>query len=492
MKCKVLTIFLAAAVCSCQITVFTAYAQSTEEMQYEAAISANNEIQGKNGKQLVISLDEAIGIAMENNMDIKSFEVDRKSAQLQREIAERAERKIKHGDEDISDAREKMRSLENLADAIPDGVTLGQLSQDPKVKQLLDEHPEFSGLDKESLEENVIKPAKDSIDSGSLKIDSGVKSINDSIKEKLDISTSAYLSMNSATDVLTTMAQFQEEVTSAGYEVVRKKIALLVRKCYYDAVKAQKIEFLKKAALERATRQYEIAKASYEEGMRAKDDLLLADIQMKLFKVDLQKAHMERKNAHTELKKIMNIGFENDMRLVEDFSAESMEVMGVESGIKQGLEKRIEIKKCAAQYLVDKMNYDMVAKGYPENTYQNKEAKVAMDKSAVELEKMQIEVESEIRQSYETLISASNMLSYVDGMEKKAQEALEIAQLRYEEGYGIESAGLKSEGLSDFAGTIVEVTSAQERLADVEEKIVQIIFSYNMARDKYLTDIGTY
>ena len=492
MKYKVLTIFLSAAVCSCQITVLPAYAESAEYVQKEAAVSEDNKIQGEKGKQLVISLDEAICIAMENNMDIKSFEMDKKKAQLQREIAERSERKIKDGDKDVSDAREQMHSLEKLADEMPDGVTLGQLSQDSNVKQLLDEHPEFSGLDKESLEENVIKPAKDSIDSGSLKIDSGVKSINDSIREKLDISTSVYLSMNSATDVLTTMAQLQDEVTSAGYEVAKKKIALLVRKCYYDTVKAQKIETLKEAALERATRQYEIAKASYEEGMRAKDDLLLADIQMNFFKVDLQKAQLERKNSYIQLKKVMNIGFENEMRLVEDFNVEPVEVVDLESGISQGLQKRIEIKKCAAQYIVDKMNYDMVAKGYPENTYQNKEAKVAMDKSAVELEKMQIEVESEIRQSHETLISARHMLSYVDGMEEEAREALEIAQLRYEEGYGIESAGLKSEGLSDFAGTIVEVTSAQERLAEVEEKVVQIIFSYNMARDKYLTDIGTY
>lgn len=491
MNSKVVTIVLAAALFSCQTAGYSAYAQNT-------AIQGNSNekslvyTQEKEDGAFVMSLEKAIEIAMENNMDIKALEVDKKSAQLQREIAERAERKIKDGDKDLSESRKKLNSLESLAVAIPEGVTLGELSQDERVKRLLEEHPEFSGLDKKSLEENVIEPARESIDSGGMKIDSGVQKINDSIKDKLDVSTSAYLSMNSATDVLTAMAQLQDEVTSAGYEVAKKKIALLVRKNYYDAIKAQKMEGLKKVALERAERQHEIAKASYEEGMRAKDDLLLAKIQMNLFEVEFQKSQMERKNAYTELKKVVNTGFEKDIRLVEDFQAETDEVMDLESGIMQGLQKRIEIKKCAAQYMVDKMNYEMVAKGYPENTYQNKEAKTAMEKSAVELEKMQIEVESEIRKSYETLVSTRNMISYTKGIEEEAQKALEIAQLRYEEGYGIESAALKSEGLSDFAGTIVEVTSAQERLAKVEETVVQIVFSYNMARDKYLTDIGTY
>ncbi|KDR94792.1 Outer membrane efflux protein [Peptoclostridium litorale DSM 5388] len=492
MKSKVATMVLAAALFSCQTAEYPAYAKDMINMQESLNEESLADIQKKEDKVFVMSLEKAVEIAMENNMDIKALEVDKKSAQLQREIAERAERKIRDGDKDLSDAREQLHSIESIAGAIPDGVTLGELSQDKRVKQLLEEHPELSGLDKKALEENVIEPAKDSIDSGSMKIDSGVQSINDSIKDKLDISTSAYLSMNSATDVLTTMAQLQDEVTSAGYEVAKKKVALLVRKNYYDAIKAQKMEMLKKVALERAKRQYEIAKASYEEGMRARDDLLLAKIQMNLFEVEFQKSQMERKNAYTELKKVVNTGFENDIRLVEDFQAEPDEVMDLESGIMQGLQKRIEIKKCAAQYVVDKMNYEMVAKGYPENTYQNKEAKAAMEKSAVELEKMQIEVESEIRQSYETFVSARNMISYTKGIEEDAQKALEIAQLRYEEGYGIESAALKSEGLSDFAGTIVEVTSAQERLAKVEETVVHIIFSYNMARDKYLTDIGTY
>ncbi|AHM55670.1 outer membrane protein-like protein [Peptoclostridium acidaminophilum DSM 3953] len=456
--------------------------------------ASGQEADGAAGKEKVLSIDveQAIELAMQNNMDLKSLDVDVRSAALSREMAERAEKKLSDGKNRLSDASESIGALEQLAGKLPEGVKLGDIAgSNAAVAGLLEEHPEFSGLDKAGLEKNVINPARDAIESGDVKLELGIADVNESIKDKLDITASRYLSMSSSTKLLTTMAQLQESVTGSGYKIAGKSVALLTRKRYYDVLKASRIEEIKRLALERAKRQYEMARASYEEGMKAKDDMLLSRVQLNLLSAAYTKSQMDRKNAEIELKRVMNIDMATSLRLIEDFSTDPLQA-DLNAGLAQGLEKRIEMQKLMAQYVVDKLNFELTRGPYPENTYQYKEAKVKLEKAQAELEKGQVDTSAQIRQSYESLVCAAQMLEYTGGIVEDARESLAIAQLRYEEGYSFETSGIKSSGLSDFAGTIVEVIAAQERLADVEEKTVDIIYSYNLAKDKYLNDIGTY
>jgi len=441
---------------------------------------------------LSIDVEGAIELAMQNNMDLKSIAVDTKSTALSREMAERAEKKLSDGKNRLSDASESVGGLEQLAGKLPEGVKLGDIAgSNEAVAGLLKEHPELAGLDKAGLEKNVINPARDAIESGDVKLELGIEDVNDSIKDKLDITASRYLSMSSSTKLLTTMAQLQESVTGSGYKIARKNVALLTRKRYYDVLRASRIEEIKRLALERAKSQYDMAKASYEEGMKAKDDMLLSRVQLNLFGAAYTKAQMDRRNAEIELKRVMNIDMATKLSLTENFSTEPLQA-DLNAGLAQGLEKRLEMQKLMAQYIVDKLNFELTKGPYPENTYQYKEALLKLEKAQVEIEKGQVDTGAQIRQSYESLASAEQMLEYTEGIVEDARESLAIAQLRYDEGYSFESSGIKSAGLSDFAGTIVEVIAAQERLADVEEKTVDIIYSYNLAKDKYLNDIGTY
>jgi hypothetical protein len=43
--------------------------------------------------------------------------------------------------------------------------------------------------------------------------------------------------------------------------------------------------------------------------------------------------------------------------------------------------------------------------------------------------------------------------------------------------------------MEDAGGTIFEVLAAEEKLSEVEEKVVEIVYGYNLAKSKYEVDI---
>ena len=77
-------------------------------------------------------------------------------------------------------------------------------------------------------------------------------------------------------------------------------------------------------------------------------------------------------------------------------------------------------------------------------------------------------------------------------MVKQAQENLDIAGYKYEEGFGMENSLLKSLNLENAAGTIVEVLAAEENLSRVEEAQVEIIYSYNLAKANYFNETAEF
>ena len=460
MNKKIISVAISAAlVLTPMSAAFNSYGQEQENVKEQEV--------KKDEKNLNLTLDDAIKIATENNYILKSLEVDLEAADLSLDRAKHNERKINKGQDKLDDARDILSQIN------------GALS-----------NPELSPTEKQYLEAQR-KKVEEGLKGGEGSMDLAIEGANSVIADKLNIDVERVLAVNSTTELMTTMANLQNEVTKDGYIIAQKQIGLITRQKYYEVIKTEKIENLKKIALERATAQYKMAKDAYEAGMKAKDDVLLSQAQVNLMNVDYRKASMNRKNAEIELKKVMNVDLNKDIHLVQDFTTTKLEA-NLEDGLKQGSEKRIEIRKAQAQYLVDKLNFELTSGQYPDNTYQYKEAKIKMEKSKVTIDSAAKEVEASIMQSYEAVEATADMLAYTEGVVENAKESLEIAEFRYKEGYGFETTVIKNANLQDMAGTMVEVIAAQERLADIEEKVIEVIFNYNLARDKYLNDIGSY
>ena len=323
------------------------------------------------------------------------------------------------------------------------------------------------------------------------RFESVLDDVSDKLDAKINYSSVIQLETDDAVDLMITMAGVNLDVTRYAKGIYRNQIAMLIQKNYYDALYAEKMLKLKTVAMERGETQYNLVNLSYENGMKAKDDMLLAKMYYDSTKIAYRLAQATYRNAIYELKENMNMEMNAEIVLVDSMIQEVSEEV-LEDGIKSGRTNRIEIQKTLGQWMVYKLNEDILNSSkeyeYKENSIE--EAKLLVEGAKLQLEKIKTMIDSEICQSYENMDAAGDMLEMSTGLIANAEEVVSIANLKYEQGFGAENSLLKQMNLESSSGTIIELIAAQENLADIEASVARIKYSYTMAKVKYMNDAG--
>lgn len=311
-----------------------------------------------------------------------------------------------------------------------------------------------------------------------------------SVSNKLSTSTITSLHADAIADLIITMANIQDKITSYSINIYKNKIGLLVQNSYYEALKQQKLLEVKEKAVERGKKQYELAEAAYEVGAKSKDDMIIAKT---YYDSTLMSAELQRKDYHAaliELKKNMNMDMGEDIK-VAPVELAPQDDFDLEQGLASGKKARLEIRM--AQGYVDMykaLKSALTASSYDSDTNQYKEANLLQQEAEIELKSAEQKVESDIRTSYSTVNSMAKIAQKAIELEKGAKETLEIAKVKYEVGFGYDNALLSSMNLESMSGTMVEVLAAEENLVNIQEKAIEAMNGYNLARLKYLNDIG--
>lgn len=364
-------------------------------------------------------------------------------------------------------------------------------------------YPETAGKTFLKQVKNEVRGSQSKLDEGKIEYEEGLltlvegkidyavakANISSSLAKQLDMSQLNELTVSDDRKLMLKMAKSLATLTYTSKGIYRNQIALQIQNSYYNVLKAKKLVEVKKSTVERAETQYRFSKDGYEAGMKAKDSMLLSELFLTGSKLEYEKAQSEYENAMTELKKNMNIPMDKDIRLDEAGMDEKLAV-DLEEGLELGLEGRLEILKAREQLDIYGLNLELVDKRYNNKDTQYKEALRLKNLAVLELERTEREVESSIRQSYNTMKTMEIMLEEAEGMVAQAKECVDIAQSKYEEGFGADSALLDKLGLAASSGTILEVISAEENLTQIQEKYVQILYGYNLAKAKYLNDIA--
>lgn len=427
-------------------------------------------------KTMQLTIEEAIQLGIQNSIQLKMVknQIDISSVGKTR-------------------AREINRDLDNGQNAIWDGNAALYRNTDllRMLESLPPEQLEALGYTPQAIQQmrNSLEQGKQKLDSGEKEFNQALQKVEDRIAQKLGMESSYDVGTYNTKKMLEKMSEVSYDVTQASYDIYKNQIALLIQKSYYDVLKAQKLVQVKEKALERGKKQYEFAKDGYDEGMKAKDDLLLAKLYYQGTQLEYIKSKGELNNALIEFKKNLHIPFDTEITLT-DVLAEKIEIPVLDKGMDSGLRNRLEIKKASAERTLHNQNFSNIKNHYDEGDYQYREAELLKEKSSLALEQIKLEVENSIRQSYQNLLTIGEIFKASRDMLEEAQENLEIATYKYEEGFGVETSLLKKLDLEAAAGTMVEVLAAEENLAQIEEKIVDIIYTYNLAKMKYSNDIG--
>ncbi len=457
----------------------------------QISLAEGNDKEQNNDKTQVISIEDAVKTGLENSIELKevlnevdiSKLTDERSRFLSKELND-ASKTISDSSQQISMAQVALNN--NTLPVAIDVPGVGHLSAGTDLSKL---PASVSGAIKSQVSTQIQNSSK-SLAEGEQDFSNALQDAGQTLSDKLNIASMESFGADSTGKLMTTMSQVSMEVTKDSYDIYKNQIAMLIKKSYYDALKAMKMADAKKAAMDRAQKQVEFADESFKIGMLAKDDKLLAEIYYNGTKIEYQKAVGDYNNAIIELKK--NTGIPADTKIsLKDVPADNIELPKLEDGLISGMKNRLEMKKSLGEETIYIANYEFAKGYYDPITFQYKEAELRKNKAVIEFEKTKRDVESSIRQSYETLKSTVQMMETSRDMVSKAKENVDIAQYKYKEGFGTDNSLMKKLNIESSAGTMVEVLAAEENLSDVEEKVVEITYGHNMARMKYYNDIGT-
>lgn len=455
--------------------------QAEQEENPPAPVEDN---QGIQDKLLTLTIEEAVKTGLEKSTALEQVENEVSLSDLKNDRSEYLSNKLREGDKRIDDAEDQL----SKAQAAFNSGVLPQPVGDIPAGTSLDAVPE-------SVREGVaasLSAKEQLLDGAHDGILTSLQDAGTTMSENLGFDSLGNLTIEGTRDLMTTSSNISYEVTKASKEIYRNQVALLIQNDYYEALKAKKIMEVKQKAVERGKQQYDFAQESYEEGMKAKDDMLIAKIYYQGTQIELEKAAGEYENALIQLKKDMNIPLDQEIHLIDAEEDTGAETLPLQEGLNSGLKNRLEIRKGLGEVIVYNTTFTVTEQRYPSNTFQHKEAELLKEKAQIGYKTAVQEVKASIRQSYQTLVSTRKMLDMAGNMVEDAQESVQIAEYKYKEGFGVDTSLLQSLDLEDSAGTIVEVLAAEENLAEVEEKVVEITYGYNLAKMKYNNDIGNW
>lgn len=342
-----------------------------------------------------------------------------------------------------------------------------------------------------NLQQITLSIAKDSFNKGSIDLSAAKEGAQLAIQEKLGITEVKDLSIDDLGELLEDMAKTANNVTAYAQQIYRNQISLLIKKNYYDAIKANKICNVKKKAISRAKTQYDFAKQAYNFGMKSKDEMLQAKMYYASTRMEYKKSLSEYNNSLIELKKNMGMKLSEQI-VIKDVVLDDIKEQDLDDGIRAGLLKRLEIVKAQEEYDLYDNLYNRVVLKYGNASQRGIEAQLLRSKAEIKLKSAKSEAESSIRESYETLQSVKDMLDDINEIVEDAKENLKIAKYKYEEGFSADNSMLKQLGIESSSGTILEKIAAEEKLTQAEEKKAEIENGYNLALSKYLDDIVQY
>jgi hypothetical protein len=238
-----------------------------------------------------ISLTDAINLTWANNIVLKLLEEQIAARELDLDRAEFYRKKLIDADEKINDGLKAYYQGRSQLDNVIGLINAGLIGPG---------HPAYLTAEEIAQKEAQLADAREELSANA--------------KYRIDNLANAQV-----VELYQTKAALGLEVTRLGVEEARKQYALLTRQKYYEVLKAQRLVDVKKAAVRRAENQYQMAKASFEAGFRAKDDMLMAEAQLSLLKADLANGQNALNLAEIALKQVMGLAQKTLIKLEDDF-----------------------------------------------------------------------------------------------------------------------------------------------------------------------------
>lgn len=261
------------------------------------------------------------------------------------------------------------------------------------------------------------------------------------------------------------------KIAESNYNVALEKIKLTVQSAYHSVLQARELVEVNEAALERAQKQLETAEVNFNVGTVAKVDVLAAQVGVASAKAQLISSRNNYEVAEINLKRIIGLDMDYKLDLTTKIVYVPFAVENLSSSINSAFETRLDVLSAQSNLEVAKEIYRVTVAYTAPNTYVSRVAKIELEKAELAYEDAKKQVVSDLTQAYLNILAAQEVLNSYNAAVDQAREQSRLVNLRYQVGMA----------------TSTEVLDASVKLADIQSKQIQALYSFTLAKLSYET-----
>lgn len=245
-------------------------------------------------------------------------------------------------------------------------------------------------------------------------------------------------------------------------------IQLQVEARYYTLLEAAEAVKNKEAALERARENLRLAKARQEAGTAAQVEVLAQELAVNNAEAELEMARNNHEKAGLDFNRLLGLPLETKVELTDEFTFTPLEVDPGEV-VTRELKENSTILNARDALKLAEVNLEQAGRFYTPNVYTYRKAAYGAQQAEAATHRAETQVEVAVRQAHLDLSSAAAAYPLAQKGLELARERERLVRLQYEVGLA----------------TSLDLTGAEDALAEAEAGVLTIIHRYNLAKTPF-------
>jgi outer membrane protein TolC len=250
-----------------------------------------------------------------------------------------------------------------------------------------------------------------------------------------------------------------------NYEATLEKVKADIEQAYFSLLQAEEAKEIHQSNLEIAKDLHEKTKKKLELGLVARQEVLNSELNCINAEKDYKAAQNRLKQAKMFFNTKLGYPVMTEVSLKDALEYKPFQPGSIAEAISKAFVHRNEIKAVEFAYTLEKLNMDIIAKRYPDMTFQYKQQEVALEKAQKELEDAKNNIEMEVRSFYLEALQKQEEIRSGQKAIELAKETLRLSQLNYDVGTGI----------------LTDVQKAQIALQQAKLGLSKAILDYHLA-----------
>lgn len=319
--------------------------------------------------------------------------------------------------------------VEDYLDEVEEDKNDGDIQVDFSLEQCIERALENNTM----LKIENMKYKKAQVEKSEAKFTSErIEDLRDNIKVKLYVpELFTFEGGAQGKDLLPALKDAEELVAKKTLKLEEQKLRIEVEKAYYSALLAEDNLKVAHLNLDRAKQQHKNAQVSFENGVIAKDSLLMAQYGLADASAGITSAEKSRELAYMNLNKVMGRELTAPIKLTSGFVYRVQEIPDIEGLTASALSLRPEVINMREMGDVSELNAKLVRKYYGTASYKYKKAYIDYMNAKLGVKETEDAITLAVKAAHLNVIDTAEKLTAAGKMKEMAAESYRVVDLKY-------------------------------------------------------------